>query len=307
MHDPDTILHYFDVLLKHSSFTKAARELYISQPYLTQTIKRLEKSLGSQLLERSQVPFTLTPAGRIYYQYLERQSLAHQQLERLLAPYTNPERRVLRITVLESLGSYLLPALLPPFLKAHPECDVEILEALPRKSESMLLNNEADCYLGQTPETVASGIQTFTNGGERYYIVIPQNSPYFRPGRFILPENTYDPAVLLQEKLVLSKNGSAIRHQINGLLQKYRIKPHVILESQSVITAAELATKGLGLTISSASILRRVRQTPINLLPLAEELLTIKFFIAVAQKHCDPLLKSLIETFQGLQLQAEIN
>lgn len=53
MNDPETVLHYLDVLLKESNFTKAARELYISQPYLTQTLKRIEKKLGVQILNRS--------------------------------------------------------------------------------------------------------------------------------------------------------------------------------------------------------------------------------------------------------------
>lgn len=44
MNDPEALLHYLDVLLKESNFTKAARELYISQPYLTQLIKRIEKN-----------------------------------------------------------------------------------------------------------------------------------------------------------------------------------------------------------------------------------------------------------------------
>ena len=43
MNDPEALLHYLDVLLKENNFTKAARELYISQPYLTQLIKRIEK------------------------------------------------------------------------------------------------------------------------------------------------------------------------------------------------------------------------------------------------------------------------
>jgi len=41
MNDPETVLHFIDVLLKESNFTRAAGELYISQPYLTQLIKRI--------------------------------------------------------------------------------------------------------------------------------------------------------------------------------------------------------------------------------------------------------------------------
>lgn len=43
MNNPETLLHYIDTLLRTSNFTQAAKELYISQPYLTQLIKRIEK------------------------------------------------------------------------------------------------------------------------------------------------------------------------------------------------------------------------------------------------------------------------
>ena len=120
MNDPEALLYYLDVLLKESNFTKAARELYISQPYLTQLIKRIEKKLGTKIINRDRVPFSLTEAGMIYYKYLENISYNDQQLERDLAPYTEPNKEIIKLGVLESLGSFLLPRLLPSFLQNNP-------------------------------------------------------------------------------------------------------------------------------------------------------------------------------------------
>lgn len=80
MRDPDLMLNYLEVLLKHSNFTKAASKLYISQPYLTQLIKRIEKELGAPIINRHRLPFSLTEAGQIYYQYLENLSAEHHAL-----------------------------------------------------------------------------------------------------------------------------------------------------------------------------------------------------------------------------------
>lgn len=118
MNDPETVLHYLDVLLKESNFTKAARELYISQPYLTQTLKRIEKKLGVQLLNRN-IPFSLTEAGTKYYKYLEKSVSRKNKLEQDLLKYSHPDREIIKITVLESLGTFLLPTLLPSFLKEN--------------------------------------------------------------------------------------------------------------------------------------------------------------------------------------------
>lgn len=103
--------------------------------------------------------------------------------------------------------------------------------------------------------------------------------------------------------MVLTASESAIRHQVNGLFQKFNIKPNIVLESKSIITATDLALRGVGLTISSASILTRMRQTPVNLLKIDENLIYINFFIAT-KKDIDisPSLQKLIEGFKKLNL-----
>lgn len=271
MNDPEALLHYLDVLLKENNFTKAARELYISQPYLTQLIKRIEKRLGTQIINRDHVPFSLTEAGMIYYKYLENISYNDQQLERELAPFT------------------------------------QLFEDSPRKSETNLLNGDIDCYIGQTPKTISGDLTYSVKDGEQYYVVIPQNSPYFHSGKFILQPNSLDLKEILQAPMVLSASESAIRHQVNGLFQKFHIKPNIVLESKSIITATELSLRGVGLTISSASILTRMRQTPINLLPIDENLIYIQFFIATQKnKKLSPALQNLINCFKELDLKAKI-
>lgn len=308
MNDPDELLHTLDMLLKESNFTKAARELYISQPYLTQLIKRIEKRVGAKIINRDVQPFTLTEAGLIYYKYLETISYDGLQLERQLAQFSHPEKEIIRIGILESLGSYLLPAILSSFLQKHPNAEIQLFEAFPRKTEKRLLNEEIDCYIGQTPDAISRGLDFYTNGGEQYYIVIPSNSKYFQPNKFILEPDELDIKELLSQPLVLSQPESAIRHQINGLLQKFHVKPHIVMESNSVITVANLAVNGIGLTISSASILKRLRHQPINLLPLDRSLIMIKFFIAVKQgrKHSQAL-QDLIKTFQQIKLEPSIH
>lgn len=305
MNDPEALLHYLDILLKESNFTKAARELYISQPYLTQLIKRIEKKLGTKIINRDHVPFSLTQAGMIYYKYLENISYSDQQLDRDLAPYTEPNKEIIKLGILESLGSFLLPRLLPAFLQKNPDVEIQLFENSPRENETKLLNGDIDCYIGQTPETISRDLDYLVKKGEQYYVVIPQNSPYFHPNKFILETNDLDLKEVLTDPMVLSTSESAIRHQVNGLFQKFQIKPNIVLESKSIITATDLALKGVGLTISSASILMRMQRTPINLLKIDENLIYINFFIATKKEvELSPSLRKLIDNFNNLNLRA---
>lgn len=264
--------------------------------------------MGAKIIDRDHNPFVLTEAGQVYYHYLENISSQKHYLNEQLQRLTDTDNEIIRIAILESLGTFLLPKILPSFLQTHPHVKIQISENFPYKSEEELLNDQVDCYMGQTPETLSQGLKAHVNGGEIYYIVIPQNSKFYLPDQFILDRNQYKLEELLQEPFILSSPDSAIRHQVNGLFQAYKIVPKIRMVTNSVITAANLAINGIGLTISSASILKRIEQHPINLYPLDPQIMRIKFFIATKKgKELTPALKDLIDTFQKVSLQENIN
>jgi DNA-binding transcriptional LysR family regulator len=62
-------LNHLDALVKHGSFTKAAESLNMAQPALSQSIKRLEGSLGVILVSRSMKKITLTAEGAALHQH----------------------------------------------------------------------------------------------------------------------------------------------------------------------------------------------------------------------------------------------
>lgn len=307
MNNPEEVQHFLDVLLEENSFVKAAKKLYISQPYLTQLVQRIERKLGADIINRENNHYTLTQAGLIYYHYLENISYDKQQLTRNLAAYTHPNKEIIKIGILESLGTYLLPEILPTFLKENPKVEVQLFEAFPRTSERRLLSGDIDCYIGQTPEAIDTCLDVVVNGGERYYVVISPSSPFYQKDKFILRPNEIDLKTLLQQPLVLSTPGSAIRHQVNGIFQRFHLKENIIIESSSVITATNLAIHGVGITISTASIIKRIGQTPINLLPLDKKLINLVFFIATKNnQNLSPALKNLITAFKSKNLEPNI-
>ena len=186
MNNPEALLHYLDVLLKESNFTKAARELYIFSTLFNSINKKNWEKTRYKNHQPWPCAFSLTEAGMIYYKYLENISYNDQQLERDLAPYTEPNKEIIKLGVLESLGSFLLPRLLPSFLQNNPNVEIQLFENSPQKNETNLLNGDIDCYIGQTPETISHDLNYLVKNGEQYYVVIPQNSHYFRSDKFIL-------------------------------------------------------------------------------------------------------------------------
>jgi len=150
--DSLNMLLYLDMLLKHGNYTKAAKDLYISQPYLTQTIKSAEKELGIEIVNRQSSPLQLTDAGRVYYQYLNTLETEKSNFEKQIVKYSSPENTVIRIGVLSSLGTYLLPLFLKDYLSHNPKVKIELHEDIPEINEKKVLNNEIDFLIGQNPK-----------------------------------------------------------------------------------------------------------------------------------------------------------
>ena len=291
-------LQYIDALLKHGNFTKAAKDLYISQPYLTQTIKRIENELGAEIVNRKSPQLQLTDAGKIYYQYLETIEEEGEQLKRTLAKYTITDNPVIRIGILPSLATYLLPLVVPVFIKSSPETVLSINEDLPKINELKTINQELDFYIGQNPESVSPNLITRDCGHQTYYAIIPKSSDLFQKGKRLLEKGTIPIDRLLKQKLVLTTSGSAIRRQVDRLLQRYKITPTIVLESSNIYTVAELAKNDTGVAFVPEGLLTDSNSADFNLYPISIDLISIEYFIAYStDKTLAPTVQAFLDTF----------
>lgn len=291
-------LQYIDALLQHGSFTKAAKDLYISQPYLTQTIKKVEKELGTEIINRKSPHLQLTDAGKIYYQYLETIEEEGDFLKRKLAHYTDTLNPVIRIGILPSLATYLLPLALPAFMRDYPDTPLSINEDLPKTNELRVINQELDFYIGQNPESVSPSLITRDCGYQSYFAIIPSSSELYQPNRCMLTKGSIPIEQLLQQKLVLTTSGSAIRRQVDRLLQRYKLTPTIVLESSNIYTVAELAKKDAGVAFVPEGLISESPTLAYNLYPVSHELISIEYFIAYSTaKTLTPTLQAFADTF----------
>ncbi|MBF4693330.1 LysR family transcriptional regulator [Fusibacter ferrireducens] len=287
---PQNTLYYIDAILKYSNYGKAAKALYVSQPYLTQVIKRIEKQLECELINRSELPYRLTEQGKIYYEYLTSLENRYSRFLREIAAVAGQDKQVIKIGILPSLGTYLLPLLLPNFFKTHPTCKVELFEDLPEKNEKRTLSGELDFWIGQNSRNISPNLSSTILGKNSYSVIIPRSCALYREGIAIIDAGTYDMKTLLSQNLILTRKGSSIRSQIDQLLSVYKITPKIILESTEIYTIQRLAMNNIGLTFVPESI--RVSPCPekYNLYTLPVDELSLDFFIAY---HSD---RSLSET-----------
>ena len=117
------LLRGFRAAAKHLSFTRAARELFVTQPAISREVKTLEGQLGQPLFRRVNRSLQLTEAGRELYRAAdEALSLLDAATERIGTP-----TRKLSLTTTTALASLWLVPKLPGFTRLHPGVDVHIV------------------------------------------------------------------------------------------------------------------------------------------------------------------------------------
>jgi len=116
----DFRLKVFYTVAQRLSFTKAAVELYITQPAITKHIKELELQLNAQLFRRNGNSIQLTTAGKILVQYAEKIFQTYTELETELAQLNNLEAGTVHIGASTTVAQTILPKLLAMFKKTYP-------------------------------------------------------------------------------------------------------------------------------------------------------------------------------------------
>lgn len=119
-------LLYFSITAKHQHFTRAAEELFISQPSLSYAISSLEDELGVALFQKKGRNVVLTPHGKLFLTHVERAlSEIQQGRDALSRMITETENRIVIASATTSIGSDSLPRLIHNFLADPQNSDVK--------------------------------------------------------------------------------------------------------------------------------------------------------------------------------------
>ena len=122
----ETIAKYAYQIYKRGSFTKAAKDLYISQPSLSAAISRLENDLGFRIFDRSTIPCSLTVEGRIYIESLEEIIESENNMRKRINDIFDTDHGSITIGG-SSLASYLiLSEICSEFYKKYPKINVTL-------------------------------------------------------------------------------------------------------------------------------------------------------------------------------------
>jgi len=137
----------FMTLANRLSFSKAAKDLSVSQPAVTTHIRELEKNLGVNLFTRSGNQTLLTYEGELVYKYANQLLTLHTDLISKLNFLKYESEGNLNIGTSNTIGTYILPQLLAKFFHQFPYLKVNFVNGNSAELEEKTLNNEIDAAI----------------------------------------------------------------------------------------------------------------------------------------------------------------
>lgn len=139
------------MLLYIGSISKAANFLYISQPAITKSIKKLEQELGITLFYRTPKGVTLTDGGKIFFEYIKNGVESFMNGEHKLTALNNLETGSLRIGASTTVTKYYLLPYIEKFHKSYPKINISITNHLTNTMISLLKKGSLDFLIVNLP------------------------------------------------------------------------------------------------------------------------------------------------------------
>ena len=137
-------LNYVLCVAKHQSLTKAAQELYVSQPTLTKHLQKLEREMNGKLFSRNGNTYIPTYLGRKYMEYARKVLAVRQDWEKELKDLTDCKEGELNIAFPLMRSSCMVPPVLDAFCQKYPDIHINIFEEAYSIQEKLLLDDRLD-------------------------------------------------------------------------------------------------------------------------------------------------------------------
>ncbi len=242
-------LAYFESVSRHLHFTRAAEELNVAQPSVSQQIRKLEDELGTPLFHRMKRNVALTEAGTLFLRHTRAilQQLEEARVE--VQELSGLRRGSLAVGAPPSVGTHLLPKALAAFSRKHPGISLTFREAGSRTLVKLLEDGELDLAVVIQPIRHPV-LETMPLLEEELLLAVPRTHRLAtRTRRVKLGELATEPFVLLRE------GAYDIRDQTLAACRKVGFEPNVALDGGEMDSVLRFVAEGLGIAILPEMVL----------------------------------------------------
>lgn len=255
---------YVYEVYREKSFSKAAQNLYISQPSLSARIKKIEQQIGFPLFDRSTSPLQLTEVGEAYIKASEEILQIEHRMENYINNLSTLKTGNLALGASNLFAAYVLPGLVTRFKQSFPDVNIQVTEGNTTQLEAMLGNNSLDFVIDNyhydstlynkelyCRENILLAVPkhfSLHQGLEEYQLSYNsiKNKSYLNESYPAVPL-----AAFSELPFIMLTPGNDTRLRGDRLCQEAGFHPNIILELNQQSTAYMAASTQLGATFIS--------------------------------------------------------
>lgn len=231
-----TQLEYFCVAARYHNITKAAKELFVTQPSISNAIKALEEEFGVNLFFRNNNKLTLTPEGELFYKSAEG-LLAHADSVEMEFHELRKKITPIRIGIPPMLGTIYLPELYLSLKGNFPEVDFRLFEFGSIKACDLVLEEKLDIAIVNAEQPAIDKCNSRIIDTEDLYFCVAPDHPLAEQKTILL-------TMLANEPLILFNTDSV---QVMTLTRQFKavgVTPRVILNTSQITTLINMVKSG---------------------------------------------------------------
>lgn len=255
---------YVYEVYKERSFTKAAQNLYISQPSLSARIKKIEEIIGEPLFDRSTTPLQLTEVGKVYIEAAEEITQIEQRVENYINDLAGLKTGNLAVGASTLFAAYVVPSLITQFNQRFPDVHIQLIEGNTAELEEMLGSNALDFVIDNYHyDSILYNKELYCE--ENILLAVPKHfavneelGMYQLSYKNIKNKNYLNqkyPAVPLGRfadlPFIMLTQGNDTRTRGDRLCRNVGFKPNIVLEFNQQSTAYMASSTQLGATFIS--------------------------------------------------------
>lgn len=268
-------MEYIYAVWKEQSFSNAAKKLFISQPALSNSVKRVEDKVGAPIFDRSTSPIRLTDVGREYVHAVEQILAIQENFTHYLADSQNMQTGRLTIGSGAMISSYLLPELISRYKERFPYIEVDVVESGEEQLEKLLGDGVIDLAIENSrfPETLFES-RLFRQ--EHIVLAVPRAWPVNREllawqqsidniisGSYLSPRYPAVPLEAFRDSpFILVGPGDENHDRALELCSLHGFAPKAILTLDQQLTSYNMACAGLGAAFVSDTLVKSTLPHP---------------------------------------------
>jgi DNA-binding transcriptional LysR family regulator len=234
-------LEYAAAIARYGSFRRAAEELHISQPALSETVRKLEAELGVNMLDRQRTGATVSAEGRELLPHLLDVIEAARRL-RSAADEQHESSRAVRLGTVSAATSPLLTATIRAFRDTHPTTQVDVVLVQQQKLHRSLLDGGLDLGLVNylDGDEITTELHTVELLQGHPVVCLPSDSP-------LAQRSSLSVAELVAQPLIAMRAGYAMHRYLSRLLGGE--KPSFSYSADGAEMGKLMVAAGLGVTV----------------------------------------------------------